>query len=296
MPVAVGLVGFGYAGRTLHTPLILASGMRIAAVVSQHTAAVQAVLPGARVVTDIAALLALDELDLIVVATPNDGHESQALAALAAGKHVLVDKPLALSVPGVDRIAQLAEQRGRILAVFHNRRWDADFLTIRQLLQRQALGTLHCFESRWNRFRPDWVDRWRERPAQGGGVLLDLGTHLIDQALTLFGMPEWLQADVYSVRPGARVDDAFEIRMGQGLLRITLSAHCLIADPGPRFRLHGSTGSFTKYGLDPQEQQLRDGMSPSNPDFGYDAAPRGANSCRVPPDRSLPCQRCPVDG
>jgi scyllo-inositol 2-dehydrogenase (NADP+) len=163
---------------------------------------------------------------------------------------------------------QAASRSHGALTVFHNRRWDSDFLTVQQLIASHALGTPHTFESRWNRYRPQVVDRWRERAANGGGLLLDLGTHLIDQVLLLFGTPEWLQADIQCRRAGGQVDDSFEIRLAYGERRIVLGADCMTVDSGPRFRLHGERGSFTKSGLDVQESQLRAGQSPLEADFG----------------------------
>jgi scyllo-inositol 2-dehydrogenase (NADP+) len=184
---------------------------------------------------------------------------------------VLVEKPLAPSTAAADRLMQAANQgRGR-LSVFHNRRWDSDFLTVRRIIDSDALGALHTYEARWNRYRPEVLDRWREQAAHGGGVLNDLGPHLIDQALLLFGTPEWLQADVFCQRANASVDDAFELRMGIGKLRIILSANCLSAQAGSRFRVHGDRGSYSKSGLDAQEEQLKSGLSPQDPAFGREA-------------------------
>lgn len=271
MTAAVGLAGFGLAGRVFHAPLVLASGMEIVGVVSRQREAVAAALPAARLCSDLAALFALPRLDLVVIATPNDLHEVQALAALAAGKHVVVDKPMALNVEAADRMMQAARDARRLLIPFHNRRWDSDFLTVRRLIGEGPLGSVHTYEAYWDRYRPVVPDRWREREEHGGGLLFDLGTHLIDQALTLFGMPDWLQADVYSQRAGATVDDAFEIRMGRGRLRIVLGASALAAQPRPRFRVAGELGCFIKEGIDPQEDQLRAGMPPSAPDFGLES-------------------------
>jgi scyllo-inositol 2-dehydrogenase (NADP+) len=293
MSVSVGIVGFGYAARVLHRPLISACGMHIAGVVSRHSDAVRAVLPATPVLPDVESLLRLPALDLVVIATPNDLHEHQALVALDAGKAVLVDKPLAPSTVAADRLIQAAD-RGRCrLSVFHNRRWDSDFLTVRRLLDSGVLGAVHTYEARWNRYRPEVLDRWREHPARAGGVLNDLGTHLIDQALMLFGTPEWVQADVFCQRSSAAVDDAFELRMGLGKLRIILSASCLSADPGSRFRIHGQLGSFCKSGLDAQEEHLKSGWSPADPEFGQEPPAQcgslivgdSAMATRVPTER-----------
>jgi len=273
--VAVGLVGFGLAGRVFHAPLILASGMEIVGVVSRQHAAVSAALPGASLLPDLGALLSRPRLDLVVIATPNDLHEAQALAALAAGKHVVVDKPMALSSAGADRLIQAASESSVMLSAFHNRRWDGDFLTLRRVLDEGALGPVHSLEARWNRYRPRVPDRWRESALHGGGVLFDLGTHLIDQALLLFGMPDWLQADIYTQRAGATVDDAFELRMGKGRMRIVLGVDSLAAEPGPRFRVQGELGSYTSEALDPQEDQSRAGMMPTDAAFGLPAQGAG---------------------
>jgi scyllo-inositol 2-dehydrogenase (NADP+) len=274
---AVGLVGFGLAGRVFHAPLILESGMEILGVVSRQREAVSAALPTARLLPDLGALLSLPRLDLVVIATPNDLHEPQALAALAAGKHVVVDKPMALSVGGADRLMQASNESSVMLSAFHNRRWDSDFLTLQRVLDEGALGTVHGFEARWNRYRPKVPDRWRESAMHGGGLLFDLGTHLVDQALMLFGMPDWLQADIYTQRAGATVDDAFEIRMGKGRMRIVLGAGSLAAEPGPRYRVQGELGSYTSEALDPQEEQSRAGMLPADAAFGLPALENGGH-------------------
>ena len=274
MNAAVGLVGFGLAGRVFHAPLILASGMEVVGVVSRQRDAVAAVLPAARVFADLGAMLSLPRLDLVVIATPNDLHEPQALAALAAGRHVVVDKPLALSTTGADRLIQAARESSVVLSAFHNRRWDSDFLTLRRVLGEGALGPVHNFEARWNRHRPKVPDRWRESALHGGGLLFDLGTHLIDQALLLFGMPDWLQADIYTQRAGAAVEDAFELRMAKGRMRIVLGVGSLVAEPGPRYRVQGELGSYSSDALDPQEDQSKAGMLPTAAAFGL--PPQGA--------------------
>lgn len=277
MTLAAGLVGFGLAGRVFHAPLLLASGMEIVGVVSRQREAVNAALPAASVLPDLDALLAQPRLDLVVIATPNDQHEAQAMAAFAAGKHVVVDKPMALSAAGADRLIGTAGTASVMLSAFHNRRWDSDFLTLQQVLDGGALGAVQGFEAHWNRYRPAVADRWRERAAHGGGLLFDLGTHLIDQALLLFGMPDWLQADIQAQRAGATVDDAFELRMGKGRSRIVLGASSLAAEAGPRYRVHGELGSYTSDTPDPQEEQLRAGMLPTDAAFGRPAQDVGGH-------------------
>jgi scyllo-inositol 2-dehydrogenase (NADP+) len=270
LSIAVGLVGYGLSARILQRPLIEAAGMNIVAAVTHQVQALRQTLPEAVALPDLATLLALPRLDLVVIATPNQLHFPQALAALEAGKHVVIDKPMALDGRECEQLIEAATARGRALTVFQNRRWDSDFLTLRQLIARDALGPIVSFEARWDRYRPSVPDRWRERADHGGGVLYDLGAHLIDQALCLFGQPEWIEAEVFSQRQGALVDDAFQIRMGQGTRRIVLGSSSIAADASLRYTVHGLKASFRKFGLDVQEQQLRDGLSVDDPAFGVE--------------------------
>ena len=268
--LSVGLVGFGLAGRYLHRPLIAAAGMDIVGVVSRQTELLHAELPAARIVSSIEALLEVKPLDLVVIASPNRWHYSQAMQALNAGKHVVVDKPLAPSSVEACELGEAATRLERKLAVFHNRRWDSDFLTLQKLLAEGVLGEPLSFRARWDRYRPEVAVRWRERNEAGAGILYDLGSHLIDQVLCLFGAPEWLQAKLYTQRPGAMVDDGFEMLMGRGNLRISLGASSVAADHAFRYQLDGTDGSFRKFGLDPQEPQLKSGMPVSDPKFGVE--------------------------
>ena len=293
MTVGVGLVGFGLAGRVLHAPLIAASGMDIVGVVTRQAEAVSNSFPAAEVVSDLDELLQMQRVELVVIATPNRLHAVQAIAAVRAGRHVVVDKPMALTSIDADEIVAAAAGSDRKLLVFQNRRWDSDFLTLQRVLAEGALGELASFEANWDRFRPAVADRWREHPEEGGGILYDLGPHLVDQALCLFGLPDWLQADVFAQRAGAVVDDAFEIRMGIGRLRITLRSRSLVPDNALRYRLHGTQGSLSKTGMDMQEAQLRLGMSPLDPEFGVEPRAQWAQlltaatgeTREVPPER-----------
>jgi len=265
-----GLLGFGLAGRFFHAPLLQAAGIPIGAVVSRQHEAATSVLPDARVFATEGELLAAADIDLVVIATPNHLHVEQARAALRAGKHVVVDKPLCLQVAQADELIALASSQRRMLTVFQNRRWDSDFLTIRKLIDTGRLGALNAFHARWDRFRPVVADRWREHDVAGNGVLYDLGAHLIDQALCLFGTPDWIQADVFAQRPNALASDGFELLMGKGAARISLGVSTLSADGGPRYRVHGARGSFIKSGLDMQDPQLRSGLPASDPQFGLE--------------------------
>lgn len=270
MALRAGLIGFGLAGRYFHAPLIEAAGFELRAVATSRTNEVRENHPRAAVVDSADTLIASDDVDVVVIASPNQFHFPQARDAILAGKHVVVDKPLSITSAEAESLADLARSRSVRLAVFQNRRWDSDFLTIQSLLARQQLGEVVSYRARWDRFRPIVADRWRERAEPGGGILYDLGSHLIDQALCLFGKPDWLTADVFMQRKAAAVDDGFEILMGKGALRISLGVSSLATDGDWRYCVHGTSGSFFKRGLDPQEEQLRAGTRPSAASFGVE--------------------------
>lgn len=266
----VGLIGFGLAGRYFHAPLLRAAGFEIAAVVSSRRDEIREVLPRADVLASDVELFARKDLDAVVVATPTQAHFAQVRAALEAGKHVIVDKPVTVTSAEARTLAQLARERKRVLTVFQNRRWDADFLTLRKLIEENRLGDINGYHVRWDRFRPEPSASWRNLPEPASGMVYDLGSHLIDQVLVLFGRPDWLQADVFTQRPGARTEDGFEILMAKGALRITLGVSYLASDGGWRYRVHGSQASFLKAELDPQEDQARAGIQPDDSRYGVE--------------------------
>lgn len=269
----VGLIGFGYAGRTFHAPLLQAvPGLRIAAVASRQAGAVHEALgAGIEVIEAPEALLARPDLRLVVIATPNDSHHPLALAALRAGKAVVIDKPMALDAAQAAELAAEAQARGQLLSVFHNRRWDGDFLAVRALLDSGELGRITQVRMHFDRYRPLVRARWREADTTAGGLWIDLGPHLIDQALQLFGEPLAIQADIAAQRDDAAGDDWFSATLRyQGGLRVTLSASTLAALPGPRFLLQGTRGSYQRHGLDRQEDVLKTGLRPGLP--GWEAA------------------------
>ena len=249
--IRVGLVGFGLAGSVFHAPLIRAAErLDLAAVMTSRD------LPGA--VREFGALL--ERSELVVIASPHPTHFPLATAALEAGKHVVIDKPFTVTSKEAEALIAVAAERKRLVVPFHNRRWDGDFLTVAKLLPR--LGDISLFEARWDRFRPQLREGWKEDPEQAAGLLIDLGPHLIDQALRLFGPPDTVRADVLAQRPGSRVDDYFELTLSYGAMRAVLSASSLVAEPRPRFAVHGTGGSFVKFGLDPQEAELKAGVDP----------------------------------
>ncbi|MDG2525979.1 oxidoreductase [Stenotrophomonas sp. HITSZ_GD] len=266
----LALIGYGYVGRVFHAPLIDATeGLRLHSIVSRHQDAAAA-YPGTRVDADRARVLADPDIDAVVIATPNDTHAPIALEALAAGKHVLVDKPFTVDLAQAREVMSAAVDAGRVCSVFQNRRWDADFLTVQQLLQAGVLGPIAEFHSHFDRHRPHVRDRWRESDAPGAGLWFDLGPHLLDQALQLFGRPQAIGADLLRQREGARSDDYFHVVLHYPRLRAHLHAGSLVADARRRFAVHGLEGSYTKDGLDTQEAMLRDGLRPGVAGWGED--------------------------
>ncbi len=270
----LALLGFGYVGRTFHAPLIAHTpGLHLHTVVSRQAEAVNAAWPQARVVADAAQAFADPRIDAVVIATPNQTHAPLALAALAQGKHVLVDKPFTLDVAEAQQVLAQAQRADRIVSVFQNRRWDGDFLGVRALLEAGTLGEIAEFHSHFDRHRPQVGDRWREHALPGSGLWFDLGPHLLDQALQLFGPPQALQADLALQRPGAQTVDYVHAVLRYPRLRVVLHAGSLVAANGLRFAVHGSGGSYVKHGLDTQEAQLRAGVAPGAPGWGEDPLP-----------------------
>lgn len=264
MRAKVGLIGYGAAGAAFHAPLVNAEErLELAAVATSREGQ-----PGVRTVSAPEAIFTDPLIDLVVIATPNRTHYPLAKAALLGGKHVLVDKPFTIDVAEADELIALAAERHRMLSVFHNRRWDGDFLTVRQLIRTGQLGELMLFKAAWDRFRPAIKPGWREQDEQGAGLLADLGPHLVDQALLLFGMPDSLSADLAAQRSGAVSDDYFSLTLHYGRARVQLAASNMVASPRPRFAVHGTSGSFVKHGLDPQESELKAGKGPADPGFG----------------------------
>ncbi|HOY34496.1 MAG TPA: oxidoreductase [Piscinibacter sp.] len=288
----VGLIGYGYAGRTFHAPLIAGvPGLELAAVSSRDAARVHADWPAVEVLADAHSLIARADLDLVVIASPNDSHHPLAHAALMAGRNVVVDKPFTLTLAQARELAALAQARGRLLSVFHNRRWDGDFLTLRALVEQGELGRIVHLESAFDRYRPVVRDRWRESAEPGAGLWFDLGPHLLDQALQLFGTPQAIALDQAVLRDSGRCDDWFQARLCYPGRRVVLRASMLAAAASPRFVVHGTRGSWVKQGLDPQEEALKAGARPTwpaAPGWGADRQPSlltraGADALRTEP-------------
>lgn len=281
-PIRVGLIGYGLAGSVFHAPLIASvAGLRLAAVVTgnaERGAQARSEYPDVEVVPAAEGLWErAGELDLVVVASPNRTHVALARAALAAGLPVVVDKPLAATAAEGDALVEEARRRGLLLSVFQNRRWDGDFLTLRRLVAAGALGEVFRFESRFSRWRPAPKPGWRERgdPAEAGGVLFDLGSHLVDQALVLFGPVESVYAETDRRRPGVEVDDdAFVALTHASGVRSHLWMSAVAAEHGARMRVFGSAAGYVKDGLDVQEDALKAGARPGPSGWGSEPRER----------------------
>lgn len=271
MTINVGLVGYGLAGSVFHAPLISSvRGLTLTSVVSSKIDTILRDYPAVTVLPTLERLLEQPDISLVVIASPNETHYPYAKQALEAGKHVIVDKPFVIQAGQADELIALARRQNVLLSVYQNRRWDNDFLTIRDLVQTGLLGDIITYEAHYDRFRPDIKNRWREQDLPGSGILYDLGAHLVDQALELFGPPETVWASVLAQRTGALVDDYFHLVLGYRQRQVILHSGSLVREQGPRFQLHGTKGSFIKYGLDPQEDDLKAGKRPGDPGWGED--------------------------
>ncbi|MFP2928271.1 oxidoreductase [Pyxidicoccus sp. 3LG] len=273
-PIRVALLGFGFAGRTFHAPLIRSvAGLELRVVASSQAEAVRAAIPDVTVVASAQEAATHADVDLVVIATPNASHAPLAEAALRAGKHVVVDKPFTVTLAEARALTALAREQGRLLSVFHNRRWDSDFLALRALIADGSLGRVTHVESRFDRFRPEVRQRWREQALPGAGVWFDLGPHLVDQSLQLFGLPDTVAAALGRHREGAQVDDWCQVTLAYPRRHVVLQASMLVAGGLPRFAVHGTRGSWLKSGMDSQEDQLRAGGIPGALGWGVDASP-----------------------
>jgi predicted dehydrogenase len=277
--IRTAVVGYGLSGSVFHAPLIAADGRYSLDVIATSDAGRQAAAveryPGVKTVADGEAVLALaGDLDLVVLGTPPATHYPLAKAALEAGLDVVVDKPFVVRSAEGQELTAVAERLGRVLTVFQNRRWDGDFLTVRKLLAGEGLGSVTRFESSFERWSPDISKAWKAQAtaADGGGVLFDLGTHLIDQALLLFGPATVAHAELRARRPSEQVDDdVFLVLDHESGVTSHLRMNMLCAQQGPRFRILGSMGAFTKHGIDPQEPYIVAGGSPLDKEFGVEA-------------------------
>ena len=284
----VGLVGFGFGGQVFHAPIIRAvAGLHLTTIVRRNGAS-DPRYPDVTFVRSVDELLARP-IDLVVVVTSNTSHHPIARQCLLAGRHVVVDKPFTTTVAEAEDLVQVAKQNGRVLSVYQERRHTGDFVTVQRVVGDGVLGRIVSYEAHFDRFRLELrPGAWREQPLPGSGVWFDLGPHLLDQALLLFGIPEGISADVRIERDGAAADDAFDVTLRYPRMRATLRGSMLAQPLAPSFAVQGTRGSFVKYGLDPQEAALKAGRTPDEPD--WDVEPAELHGTLTSPDgaRTIP--------
>lgn len=273
-PVNTCVIGFGAAGRILHAPLVSATpGLKLAAIVSSRPADVEASQPGVRVIPDFDTMLADSSIELVVLATPNTQHAPYAIAALKAGKNVVIDKPFAINVAEAEAVVATAKASGRLACVFQNRRWDSHILTLKAFLDEGRLGEVSEAFLRYDRLRAVVPERWRDQGLPGSGMWFDLGAHLVDQAVHLFGTPDTVMADIFAQRPGAMTNDWFLAVLGYGSRRVVLHSGMIAPVPGAVIEVQGTRGALIKYGQDTQEDMLRAGRTPGDHGWGVDPSP-----------------------
>lgn len=267
--VTTALVGFGFSGQTFHAPFLnaLQNEFTVTTVFSSKTELVQQKFPHATVTNDFDQMLK-QNIELVIITTPNTLHYEQTKKSILAGKHVVVEKPFMVTSQEASELTQLAKDKNVLLSVYHNRRFSDDFLTLKKLLKEGRMGELYSFEAHFDRYRPEVRDRWREQNLPGSGMLMDLGSHLIDQALQLFGKPDHVSADIIKQRKNSLVDDYFHVILHFGNKRAILHSSMLTPFSPPMISAHGTGASFFANGIDPQEAQLISGMSPLDAQFG----------------------------
>ncbi len=274
IPIQAALVSFGVSSKTFHAPFLTnLPQYRLHAVVERRSDEAVRKYPWVKTYRSLEDLLTDETVELVVVTTPNDTHLPYARAAMEAGKHVVVEKPFTIRSEESRELIDVSARTGRICSVYHNRRYVCDFLTMRDILDKGLLGQLHSFTAHYDRYRPDprTYGLWREAPQAGSGVLYDLGSHLLDQSLMLFGHPKAILADIRHQKSYSQVDDYYDITLDYGFLKVILHSSMLVREMGPRYQMHGMKGSFLKYGEDPQEDRLKAGNLPGGADWCYES-------------------------
>ena len=269
-PIKTGIASFGMSGYVFHAPLLhVNDGFTIKSIVERNNSNSKEKYSYAKIVKSFDELCNDKDLELIIVNVPDSLHFEYSKKALLAGKHVVVEKPLTQKSDQADDLIHLAKKKGLILSVFQNRRWDSDFITIQHLIRDKTLGRLVDYEAHFDRYR-NFIDKntWKETAEAGAGIFYNLGSHLIDQALVLFGLPKTVFANIRRIRPNSAINDNFTLILTYPELNVTLKASYLVREPGPRYLIHGSEGSYLKWGIDPQEQDLKDGIMPEGKDWG----------------------------
>ena len=268
----VGLIGFGLSGRYFHSPFLSTNpGFKIKTVVERSKNEAQEFDPNIGYARSVEELLSDESIDVVFICTPNETHFPYAMDALENGKHVVIEKPFAATEEEARQLVAVAAEKGLILTAYQNRRWDSDFLTIKKLIAEDKLGDIVEYECRYDRFRPVVpTESWKEKSVPVGGNLYNLGPHLIDQALMLFGEPETVTAEIRSVRPNSEIDDYFDVRLGYADKLVIVKSSLMVYENFLRYHLHGTKGSFIKGGLDPQEETLRKNVLPTEKPWGVE--------------------------
>jgi scyllo-inositol 2-dehydrogenase (NADP+) len=271
--IVTALASFGMSGKVFHAPLLsVHPGFKLKTVVERNKFEAKSIYPDIQVAQSFSDLLNDDEIELIIVNTPDNTHAEFANKALKAGKHVVVEKPFTQQTSQGEALLNEARYRGKTLTVFQNRRWDGDFLTVQKIISQGVLGKVVEYEARFDRYRNSIQQgSWKESASSGSGTLYNLGSHLIDQALVLFGFPEGVYANIHKRRAGSEIDDFFSVQLMYPDKSVTVKASYLAKQPGPRFLIHGTHGSFIKFGLDPQEDALKNGVLPGTEGWGRES-------------------------
>lgn len=274
--VNVGLIGFGLSGRYFHAPFLTTNpGFKLKTVVERSKNEAQEFDPEIENARSVDELLSDPEIDLVFICTPNETHFPYAMDALENGKHVVIEKPFSATEEEAKQLVAVAEEKGLVLTAYQNRRWDSDFLTIKKLIEEDKLGKIVEYECRYDRFRPVVpTESWKEKSVPVGGNLYNLGPHLIDQALVLFGEPETVTAEIRVVRPNSEIDDYFDVRLGYADKLVIVKSSLMVYENFLRYNLHGTKGSFIKGGLDPQEETLRKNILPTEKPWGMEPEDR----------------------
>jgi len=266
--IKVGIIGYGISAKVFHAPFLKVSPhYEVAAVLERKKEESKELFPDAKIVRSLDELLALDEVELIIITTPNETHFPYATKILQAGKHVVVEKPFTIKSEEALQLMETAKKAGKILSVYQNRRYDSEVVTIKEILNKKLLGNVYEFEAHYDRYRLEAKpNAWREESKPGSGIFYDLGAHLIDQSLYFFGLPQSVTAEIRMIRPHAKVDDYFDVRFDYGFMRVLLKGSMLVREKGPHYMIHGDKGSFIKYGEDTQEALLKAGQLPTAKD------------------------------
>ena len=269
-PIKTALLSYGMSGEIFHAPLLAVdSNFSLATVLQRNSEKAKSRYPDIRIVRKVDHIMKDDSIELVVINTPNDSHFEYATLALDAGKHVVVEKPFTVTVQDADKLINLAVTKNRILTVFQNRRWDGDFMTVKKVLENNWVGKVAEFELHYDRYR-NYIEAntWKEEEGPGTGILYNLGSHMLDQVVMLFGMPNEVDARIGIQRPNGKVEDFYDIRMHYDSFQTIVKSSYLVREATPRYILHGTEGSFIKYGIDPQEQALKDGRIPGSQGWG----------------------------